>query len=237
MDRVVLILVALAATSTGCIDWDSLYATAPADPDAGGDTTSPDAGEQPGDAAGCSDGVNDVVALDTPEGGEVAIVACGGSWAVPGVHTAETTCGRQAGDDGGNTSGEGCSISDLCAEGWHVCLSADDVSAHQGAALCERLRQEDSALYVTGQVGGGDGEACSPDGNNEESRDDVYGCGTLGIEAGECAPLDRRLALTQEGDEQGGCPLPFHCGDDTLNEASNLTKSEPTGGGVLCCRD
>lgn len=239
MDRRVLIALAvgaLAPASTACIDWGSLYEPPAGDVDAGTSNDRPDATVQPGEG-GCSDGIIEVASLDDPgNGGELGIVACGGAWLVPGVVSSEeTTCGRAAGDDGDNLSGEGCSAGDLCAIGWHVCHGADDVTAHQGEALCGQLREVE-ATYVTRQSARPDQETCvGPEG--DESGDDVYGCGTLGLEAANCSPLDRRLALIEDSPEQSGCPQPFDCGEDALAEAANLTKNEPSGGGVLCCRD
>lgn len=241
MDRrvlTVLTVAALAASSTGCLDWGSLYAEPVGDDiDAGDIDDTPDAFEQPGDA-GCSDGVIEMAAFDDPEGGAFDIVACGGAWTVPGVvGSDETTCGGQAGDDGDNLSGEGCSVADLCAPGWHVCLGASDVSAHRGESLCEQLSSVDSATYITRQSGRADAEACAENGGEGDTADDVYGCGTLGLEAINCPPLGRRLAIIEEQPDESGCPPPFHCGEDSLNEGASLTKSEPSGGGVLCCRD
>lgn len=227
---------ALASASTACIDWGSLYAEpGGSDIDAGGSNDTPDATVQPGEG-GCSDGVIEVASLEDPGTSGLGIVACGGAWAVPGVVNAEeTTCGRGAGDDGENLSGEGCSAGDLCAIGWHVCLGADDVTAHQGESLCSQLR-DGEATYVTRQSATPDQETCGP-GEGNESGDDVFGCGTLGLEATNCSPLDRRLALIEDSPEQSGCPHPFNCGEDPLAEAANITKVEPSGGGVLCCHD
>ena len=241
MDRRVLIplaALALAAPQAACIDWDSLYAPTGGDADGGDSSTTPDAHQDPMGDDGCSDGEVEVSEDETAEGTDGGIVACAGAWSVPGVISSEeTTCGRAAGDDGQNLSGEGCSVADLCAVGWHVCRTADEVAAHQGAALCEHVQQEDAAIYITRQGSTEpDNERCSSEAQ-PGSGDDVYGCGTLGLESADCEPLDRRLAIGMEGDAEGSCPPPFNCGEDSASEGINITKTGPSGGGVLCCRD
>jgi hypothetical protein len=228
-----LLLATLTACALGgCIDWGSLYD----EPPDGGDTGDRDAAEehdaQP-NPLGCSDGTAEV--LLSVDG----LTACAGAWTVPGVVVdSEPTCDRAAGNDGINRSGEGCSVSDLCAPGWHVCRDAGDVAVHGGEAACQRLTPPDPEgvpfIFLTRQRGSGDEATCSPDGS-EDQADDAWGCGTLGLDAPDCRPLDRHLAILEDG---GGCADPFDCGEDPLLEGQNITKREPEqGGGVLCCSD
>ena len=227
------LLACLATAATGCIDWGSLYEDAPD----GGDTDDRDAADQP-DAppspVGCSDGTAE--ALIATEG----LAACAGAWTIPGV-VVETApeCERTAGNTGERPSGEGCTVADLCAPGWHVCRDAADVAVHGGDSACERLTppgpDEVPYIFLTRQRGSFEDAACGPDGT-EDQANDAWGCGTLGLEAVDCRPLDRHIAI--EDGEGGVCPDPFDCGEDPALEGQNVIKREPEqGGGVLCCSD
>jgi hypothetical protein len=232
VDRI--LLAALLGASAGCIDWDSLYeqrdAAAEDDVDAAARV------DAPLSPLGCSDGTAEQLF-------ETGLAACDGAWSVPGVVNDQgPTCDRRAGNSADNTSGEGCSVADLCGVGWHVCRDAADVAAHGGETACAELRPPDpdggdSYIYLTRQSGGDpDAGGCKPDGSTEGTADDVWGCGTLGVETLDCAPLDRHLAL---GVDNGGCVDPYNCGEDPTAEGLNITKiGEPSrGGGVLCCSD
>ena len=74
--------------------------------------------------AGCADGTREGFA-DTKL--FAAIAACGGAWDQPGIFNMPVKCNREAGNDGKNAPGIGCTVSDLCAQGWHVCYGKDDV--------------------------------------------------------------------------------------------------------------
>lgn len=215
----------------GCIDWGSLYDEQP-DGGGTGEDAAPDGNTPPG-PSGCSDGTGEAQLEDGQ------LYACAGAWSVPGVvDETEPMCERKAGNDGVEPSGEGCTVSDLCTSGWHVCRDASDVALHGGDGACERIGPPSPDgtgpyIYLTRQRGTGEDAACAPDGS-EDSADDAWGCGTLGLEAVDCRPLDRHLGL---GDG-GGCGEGFECGDDPAAEGRNITKHEPTqGGGVLCCSD
>src|SRR5262245_57619288 len=83
--------------------------------------------------SGCAD--------DTREAydGESSIAACQGGFSVVGVTSAEAqapACGRKAGNDSSNPSGQGCSAEDLCSRGWHVCRSAAEVQAKASTGAC-----------------------------------------------------------------------------------------------------
>src|SRR5262245_3879393 len=72
---------------------------------------------------GCADGTREGFQSQTKY---PTIAACSGAWTIPGLIANDTLvprCQRRAGNDGANTSGQGCSVADLCAEGWHVCES------------------------------------------------------------------------------------------------------------------
>ena len=225
------LLLAWLLACAGCIDWDSLY-----DPsaDAGGVDAEPPPDVEPG-VVGCSDGSAEVLIADR------GLAGCDGAWSIPGVVSAtEPACDRAAGNDGTRSSGEGCAAADLCADGWHVCQDADEVSARGGDSACEAFAAPPDPegttafIYLSRQRATGDDPACLPDGS-EEAIDDAWGCGTRGLEAPDCRPLDRHLALEVEG---GGCESPWSCGEDPRAEGQNVTKLEPSqGGGVLCCSD
>jgi hypothetical protein len=231
MGRLLLACLIVCAAS-GCIDWGSLYQ----EQDGGSaDSDSTENGDgPPTDPVGCSDGTAEALLA------ERGLAACAGAWSVPGVvGEREPTCDRAAGNEGGSTTGENCSVADLCAVGWHVCRDSSEVALHGGDAACEELGPPspdggEAVIYITGQRGVGDAATCAPE-EDPEAADDVWGCGTLGLETTDCRPLDRHLALVDEGD---GCGEPFECGDDPRAEGLNVTKREPAqGGGVLCCSD
>jgi hypothetical protein len=227
-----LLAAAIACTASGCIDWDSLYSDAPdGGPATGSDARELDAAPDP---IGCSDGTAEALLATT------GLAACAGAWTVPGVVVeTEPTCGRAAGNDGRNAAGEGCSVADLCAPGWHVCRDAGEVAHHGGDTACDRLGPpspdgSDAFIYLTRQRGTGDLPSCDPDASSD-SADDAWGCGTLGLDTAECKPLVRHLAIGADG---GGCGEPFDCGSEPRSEGLYVSKREPSfGGGVLCCSD
>ena len=190
--------------------------------DTGADTGLPDTFVPP---TGCADGTREgfLSATDYP-----AIAACAGAWSVPGVTgTPVPTCGRAAGNAGTNASGAGCSAADLCAVGWHICAQAGEVAAHSPTG-CAGAAVDGGApvFYASGQSG--PGNATCGAGSN-----DLFGCGTLGeAPAADCSPLDRF------GDDL--CSVlgpPWMCGTDETHEADDVTKTDSTAGGVLCCSD
>jgi|GEM_PF-4936453 len=201
--------------------------------------------EEPDLEVGCSDGGREGF-IDIATWPDIA--ACSGAWSIGGVVTdaLTPTCDRLAGDDG-NPPAAGCNVSDLCAEGWHVCNSAADVAAHsstgcQGAApepnLFFAIRQSGTgcAQCATGDIVGGECNSpfsciggCAP---NVFLSNDVFGCGSLGSPpAASCAPLDRF--------SHNNCSAllpPWACSGGTV-EASNIAKAQSDKGGVVCCRD
>jgi hypothetical protein len=137
-------------------------------------------------------------------------------------------CNLGAGDDGNNASGNGCNVADLCAVGWHVCDSAMDVmDSHQGGCTGVTVNNDPNLFFATRQSGPGFGDC----GNG---ANDLFGCGNwgAGIFGNGCAPLD--LFSNDLCVDLGG---PWQCGNDGEQEANNVTKTDATVGGVLCCRD
>jgi hypothetical protein len=134
-----------------------------------------------------------------------------------------------AGDDGPIPGGMGCALDDLCAEGWHLCESAMEVS-DAGIADCgseDLMMQWNNAFFATRQSGNGK-DTCGAIGTN-----DVFGCGDIGLAAiVGCAPLNRST-----GNTCGDLPPPWECPGADDGEANQLVKEAPENGGALCCRD
>ena len=174
-----------------------------------------------------------------------AIAGCSGGFSLPGVLGAGSHCERRSGDDSSNPTGAGCSVEDLCALGWHLCRSAEDVSrsSPDGCAAVAPL----PLFFVTAQSGPGCGicatgtsTACTGDSCQQGClqtavmANDVFGCGGLGAapQPGSCAPLNRfghNLC--------GSLGSPWVCGSNGETEAHAVVKGSAAKGGALCCRD
>lgn len=155
------------------------------------------------------------------------IAGCSGGFAVAGLlNDAAPTCGRSGGDDGAFPEGTGCSATDLCGAGWHVCLTPGQVAGAGDTCAGATVEGDPAMFFAIRQSGPGAGD-CGLGAN------DLFGCGNLGLApAASCAPLDRF-----SNDLCAALGAPWACGADGLNEANNVTKGGPEGGGVLCCRD
>ncbi len=186
----------------------------------------------PPDEIGCADGTRDGY-LDLDAWTNIA--ACAGGWSAPGVTGQDAwtpRCDRAAGNSGANLAGAGCGIADLCAEGWHVCGSPDEVAA-ASPSDCEGAVPHGHSMFFLIAAGASVQGVCSPD---VTAANDLHGCGTLGQpELEGCEPLDRRFGFADCLRSEGG----WQCGDASrhLEEANLVTKLGPTLGGVLCCRD
>jgi hypothetical protein len=180
---------------------------------------------------GCADGSREAFA-SVAHWGNVA--GCAGAWTVPGLLSPEArtpSCGRAAGNDGANRWGEGCSVADLCALGWHVCRDASEVGRQSGSG-CESALLGESFGFFLVLAGASAQGICSPD---RQARNDLHGCGNLGQpQSAGCQPLNRRMTFADC--QASGV---WSCGglDDHLMEAALVTKKDPTQGGALCCRD
>lgn len=198
---------------------------------------------------GCSDGEREgFVNLEThPD-----IAGCSGAWSIPGIlsTTLAPVCDQQAGDDGTNSSGAGCNVADLCAPGWHVCATAQEIAANSptgcasaapsGASLFFASRQSSTGCIVCA-TGTRTDSACNSGScasgclQTDAIANDVFGCGNVGaaISNTSCGVLNR---FSQNG--CGSLPSPWSCaGSNGFNEAHLLTKSGTALGGVLCCRN
>lgn len=189
-----------------------------------GTTASDSSSESTGEPSpiGCADGTRDAL-VDQVRHPNIA--ACAGGFGVPGVNIGLPVCDRQGGNDGPLPDGMGCSIEDLCAAGWHLCTSREEVMT-AGLANCASEIWS-TQFFATAQSGNGN-DACASMGFN-----DVFGCGDVGYgQINGCAPLNRstsNLCMQIIG--------PWDCPGDAYSEASNLTKAGPENGGALCCRD
>jgi len=203
----------------------------PVEPGDGGD-----AADGPPTAIGCADGTREAFADPARF---PTIAGCAGGWSVPGLLTDQSLapgCARAAGNDGSNATGVDCTVEDLCADGWHVCRGASELT--QMGVTCQ-----DSGI-ASGTAGGGAmffatrQRGTAPTGCSVEATtgsNNLHGCGNFGrVEDPGCAPpLDRQL-------ENTGCTAnpPWSCNDPTsiMTEAMVATKPGSTRGGVLCCR-
>jgi hypothetical protein len=210
-------------------------------------------GSGPDTQVGCSDG--------TREGfGDLSkfktIAACDGAWDVPGIFDRPVSCGRKAGNTGENVAGAGCSVSDLCAEGWHVCYGRDDVLFRNPAGCEGVMTGAESPVFFTTQMSSTGAFECS---TQAGATNDLFGCGDLGCDFTSnptvqmlCAPLVRSshdLCKGLRNDLNCGdwcnhlgkypqLPNAWSCGNDGAAEALNVTKTHADQqGGVLCCLD
>ena len=183
-------------------------------------------GGAPSDPIGCSDGTREYL---TNPNQHPRIAGCQGAWDVPGVTSpAAAACGRMSGNDNmANPLGSGCSISDLCSAGWHVCSTAVEVSAHL-AGECPKTYAADELWIARQTVGLNNTCDGSGEGNN------VFGCGAIGVDTDpSCLPLNKMLIYPPcETD-----PI-WRCGPDSEGEGDSMVKLDPSkAGGVLCCAD
>jgi hypothetical protein len=156
------------------------------------------------------------------------IAACAGGFSVAGITGSSSTCGRAAGNSSLNPSGTGCSLSDLCAEGWHPCGSPAEVRDRTTAGIPTDFPA--ASFFAAAVSGPASDEVCGIGTN------DFYGVGTAGSSAdrGTCAPLNR-----SSGEKCDDIPPPWACEDSGVawqyDEAARAVKPGPGGGGALCC--
>ena len=143
------------------------------------------------DCGGCADGQRDAF---RDVASHPAIAACAGGFTNAGLsRDSSPTCERGAGDDGPNPIGRGCSASDLCAPGWHVCRSVEDVATHSPDGCRGADDADASAFFATRQTGPGCGHCATGSdltcgstscrtgcAQTDQTTNDIFGCGTLG---------------------------------------------------------
>jgi hypothetical protein len=183
-------------------------------------------------AVGCADGTREGfrTLADYPD-----VAACAGGWTVAGLVAPETQvpqCDRGAGNDGAHPDGAGCSVADLCAEGWHVCESAREFAAK--ASSCDNAFPGGAVKMFFATRQRGPGTTCDP--LNETGTNNVYGCGNFGSNANAaCAPF---MHMLRDADCKNNPP--WMCVNGAINysttELLDVTKPGSDHGGVLCCR-
>lgn len=200
------------------------------------------------ECGGCADGVREAFRDRTRYPN---IAGCAGGFALPGLaRETAPTCANAAGNNGPNPNGDGCSASDLCAPGFHVCRSSADVAQHSSDGCVGANDAAPSTFWASRQTGTGCLECatgnelgctssdcrpgCAP---TTETANDLFGCGSLGsVPRESCAPLDR-----SSNDLCTALVAPWTC--NANNPGANVRESEfvrkpgPGAGGVLCCRD
>jgi hypothetical protein len=211
----------------------------------------------PEEDAGCAD-----YTVEGTFAGNASVVACTGAWTVaggigPGTRTALPGCERAAGSNAARAS-EGCTIEDLCRDGWHVCWGRPEVSGWIGDT---RITDECSALpgfFATREHGigcsgmGGDASVGASSVDASASTH-IYGCG--GVQAANsstqrnsssyagvstsgdtCTPLASALTVTS----LASTSTSWSTGDGaTAADVRHLRKLPASSevGGVLCCRE
>lgn len=201
---------------------------------------------------GCADGTRegfaDVMAYPF-------IAACDGAWSVPGIFEMPAMCNREAGNNGVNSQGTGCTTTDLCAPGWRVCYGRDDVLLRHPSGCDGVMTGATSPVFFTTQMSSTGAFECS---TTSGATNDLFGCGDLGCDFSSnttvqqlCAPLSRTSHDLCKGlRNDGGCgdwcnhlgkypqlSNTWYCGTDTEAEALNVVKTGIGQGGVLCCVD
>ena len=257
---------AAVADVAAIVDVAPAVDTAPAadlaSPDAGADWTDlldPKDAADPADvpvivvAAGCSDG--------TREGfGDMqkfpTLAGCGGAWDQAGIFDKPASCNREAGNTGKNAPGKGCTVSDLCLKGWHVCYGKQDVLNRNPDGCLGVMTGAVSPVFFTTQMSSSGAFLCA---TGAKDTNDLFGCGDLGCDftsnvdvKAKCYPLtmsshDQCKGLRNDlncGDwcnhlgKYKALTNAWDCGKDTTKEALNVVKTQPgQQGGVLCCQD
>jgi hypothetical protein len=216
-------------TGMGGAGGDGTYDASAVDGDDGSTTGTPDAGP-PAWVVGCADGTREGLQslARFPD-----VAACSGGWTVPGLVSPQTLtpqCGRAAGNDGAKPDGEGCSVADLCADGWHVCESAHELAAK--AMNCDEAFPGGAVKMFFASRQRAQGTTC--DTTNTAGTNNVYGCGNFGSNA-TCTPFMHMLR-----DSDCKANPPWMCVDGPLSQSTSelmdVTKPSSEHGGVLCCR-
>jgi hypothetical protein len=184
---------------------------------------------------GCADGQREGF-LDLASEPDVA--ECSGAFSVQGVTTAPSMqpgCDRHGGDDGSNPGGNGCTVEDLCADGWHVCSSAQDFAGHVKSGSCPVGGS--AGFWVSRQTQSNVMSTCV---QGLTDTNNLVGCGEVLGQAGgvTCSPLDRAMEYTNCDQT-----LTWQCGTagKPNSEGALVFKTAAMPGqdegGALCCRD
>jgi len=177
--------------------------------------------------------------------------------------TSKPRCGRLGGNQGTNSKGSGCTVEDICSVGWHVCLDYQDVNLNTQNKGCQDTGSNvvGDYLFLSRQSSNGCGNcaegtsvgsecnsvSCSLGCLQSESvSNDVFGCGNYGssVTGGyNCPPFNyfsynlcSSIKTTSSGASTGWfCAPP----EDPIGycETYTIVNSNPSNGGVLCCKD
>ena len=131
----------------------------------------------------------------------------------------------------------GSDAESLCAPGYHVCEGSNEL---QGLGFTRSMCSNDVArneneFFATKETSAGNGQCYSVYGGDGIGRDDIWGCATTtsvpDINKDKiCGVLEYWI-----GNSAGFAGWNF--GSDNTNEACNLTLTDSSSGGVLCCID
>lgn len=222
------------------------------------------------DPVGCADGTREVFANQTSF---PAIAACAGGWDGNGgaanysgvfpapLRTTNPGC-SQNGNSGPNANGKGCSASDLCSLGWHICMGGEVLARVKGSPTFDAQTDGCAAAvwpansffaaaigstgcsicaepYFTETGAGCTNSSCAQGCQaNPAITNDLFGCGTEGIADSSCGDVDRASNNVCQSLDRG-----WSCGSDGVRESVFAVHnpapagSAPSGGGVLCCQD
>jgi len=163
-------------------------------------------------------------------------------------------CNRQAGNDGINKLGTACAASDICAVGWHICTDYNDVNINTNNKGCVDAGAGVTGDYLWLSRQSSNGCAICALGTSVATNcnsvactagclqtaaisNDVFGCGNYGGVPGNCAPFNRFSGnLCGSINSRGWtCTSP----QDPIGycESYDILHSNPSNGGVLCCKD
>ena len=178
--------------------------------------------------------------------------------ACPGLPTHDTVnpaCSRGSGDDGLIPDGTGCNAADLCAAGWHVCTGAAEIAAKSPTGCAGATTSGDPPLFFASRQSSNGCAACTmgttvgPQCDSAACRsgclqtsatsNDVFGCGNYGTTVSSCGTCDRFSGNLCNGltGPPWGCSAASAADNNGLCEQYTITKTGPSHGGVLCCRD
>jgi len=202
---------------------------------------------------GCSDGSEEAygIANNCP-----GLSACAGGWSLPGVlGTPVPACGRVSGNTSVNPSGAGCTVSDLCGVGFHVCRNDADIVAHLSPGCVSGSVA--GAFYATGQSTNGairlatgvNTSLASCNGSTSVcgcaqtmwTANDLAGVGGIGLgtlcAAGGVNRTSNDNCMSLQGANCAVAPTAWQCPSTGFDEAHTVTKGSSSCGGVLCCMD
>jgi hypothetical protein len=218
-------------------------------------------------AVGCADGTREAFVNQT---NFPAIAACAGGWDGNGrmanytgvypapLRTTNPNC-AQNGNSGPNPDGTGCSATDLCSTGWHICAGGEVLASVQsapnfgtqkdgcvatvwpansffaaaiGSTGCSICAEPDGALTGPTCTNSSCIQGCKA---NPGLTNDLFGCGSEGSPVNSCGDVDKTGGNLCTSLDKG-----WSCSTDGYRESVNAVHNPSAaganpGGGVLCC--